>query len=101
MVSDDLNWILASEAPRLVASCDPNELQDAEFAGRTASGLLAYHAALAERDVESRMKRALGVRDKMMASNLLALVSREREHGPILVFAHNACPSRYCTVEAG
>jgi erythromycin esterase-like protein len=83
-ITDDLCWLLTSEAPRITAS---EALRDAELAARTAAGLLAYHAVLARTDNLDRLTRGLGVRDTMMAANLHALATRE--HGPVLVFAQN------------
>lgn len=53
--------------------------------GRTATGLLSYHFWMADTS-PGRMARLLGVRDSMMATNLLALAER----GPTLVNAHNS-----------
>ncbi|MGW0488575.1 erythromycin esterase family protein [Streptomyces olivaceus] len=57
----------------------------ARLYGRTATGLLLYHSWMADAS-EARMGRLLGLRDRMMADNLLALAAR----GPVLVHAHNA-----------
>ncbi|MCX5205104.1 erythromycin esterase family protein [Streptomyces sp. NBC_00237] len=53
---------------------------------RTARGLLRYHAAMAS-TVPDRIAVMLGIRDAMMAENLLALAAAQRS--PSLVFAHN------------
>lgn len=55
---------------------------------RTARGLLRYHAAMAS-TAEDRIAVMCGVRDAMMAENLLAVVAAEARRGPCLVFAHN------------
>jgi erythromycin esterase-like protein len=81
-ITDDMRWILVGEGPRL--SHETDDLDDALLAGRTAAGLLAYHAAMA-RDTENRWHHLGTIRDKMMADNLEALA----KHGPVLVFAHN------------
>ena len=52
--------------------------------GRTATGLLRYHFWMADTS-PSRMTRLVGLRDSMMAANLLALAERD----PALVHAHN------------
>lgn len=88
LITDDLRWSLACEAPRLVAGSSRDELWDAELAARTAEGLLAYHAAMAEHSPR-RVARLLSIRDAMMADNLCALAAREARRGPALVFAHN------------
>ncbi|MBA2284799.1 MAG: erythromycin esterase family protein, partial [Ktedonobacteraceae bacterium] len=51
--------------------------------------LLNYHAELA-RTSSQRMVRLLGIRDAMMAENLVYIVSREQGRGNVLVFAHNS-----------
>ena len=56
---------------------------------RTAVGLLRYHEAMATPGPD-RIATLLSVRAEMMAGNLLAIVAREQERGPTLVFAHNA-----------
>ncbi|CCH31335.1 erythromycin esterase family protein [Actinosynnema sp. NPDC047251] len=80
LITDDLRWLLAGRTPESAA--EPDDLRDAELAARTAAGLLAYHAGMAE-DSPDRVARLLSVRDTMMAENLLAL------DAPTLVFAHN------------
>lgn len=88
LITDDLQWLLACEAPRLVAGGSRDELWDAELGARTAAGLLAYHAAMAEHSPR-RVARLLSIRDAMMADNLCAMADREARRGPTLVFAHN------------
>ncbi|QFZ18963.1 erythromycin esterase family protein [Saccharothrix syringae] len=83
-ITDDLRWTLAAEVPRLRREVDPDELDDALLAARTATGLLAYHRTMA-RDTGHRWHRLAAVRDTMMADNLQAIAER----GPTLVFAHN------------
>ncbi|MFI9556331.1 erythromycin esterase family protein [Nonomuraea endophytica] len=56
--------------------------------GRTATGLLRYHAAMAD-DTPDRLPRLTGLRDAMMADNLLAIAEHEARRGPTLVYAHN------------
>lgn len=86
-ITDDLGWLLASQAPQLAANSSADALRDAELAARTAAGLLAYHAALARTDHQDRLTRGLGIRDTMMADNLRALTTGD--HGPVLAFAQN------------
>jgi erythromycin esterase len=83
-VVDDLRRTLFVEAPRMRQGATPDEFADVLLAGRTAAGLLAYHAAMA-RDTEHRWQRLAALRDGMMAENLRALARR----GPTLVFAQN------------
>jgi erythromycin esterase-like protein len=62
-------------------------LQHADLARQ----LLVYHAHVAAND-PNRLANLLGLRDAMMAKNLIALLTRERLRtgGKIFVFAHNA-----------
>ena len=56
-----------------------------------ARGLLAYHAVIAGGS-PNRMAEGLGLRDLMMADNVVAIAERERAagRGRVLVFAHNS-----------
>ncbi len=83
-ITDDWRRTLTGELPRLRRATTPDELEDALLAGRTAAGLLAYHAVMA-RDTDHRWQRLATVRDTMMARNLQAVAGR----GPTLVSAHN------------
>jgi erythromycin esterase len=82
--TDDLRWILVGELPRLRREADPDALEDALLAARTAAGIFAYGQAmnLAE---DRRWQHAANIRDTMMAENLEAIARR----APTLVFAHN------------
>ncbi|MFJ4331843.1 MULTISPECIES: erythromycin esterase family protein [unclassified Streptomyces] len=81
----DLVSLLAEQAPHLLATGPRDDWDRARLHGRTAAGLLTYHYWMADAS-PARMTRMLGVRDRMMAGNLLALAER----GPTLVHAHNA-----------
>ena len=82
LLADDLVALLDTQAPQLSSQ----EGQDlARMYGRTAVGLLRYHFWMADTSPH-RWARLLGVRDSMMAANLLAIADR----GPALVNAHNA-----------
>jgi erythromycin esterase-like protein len=83
-VTDDLRRTLDIAVPRLRHEIGSDELADVVLAGRTAAGLLAYHAAMA-RDTEHRWQHLSALRDAMMAENLRAIADR----GPTLVFAQN------------
>ncbi|MFG1656652.1 erythromycin esterase family protein [Micromonospora chersina] len=85
LVADDLVALLDAQTPHLIATSTPDEWDRARLYGRTAAGLLRYHSSMADTS-PSRMARLLGVRDSMMAANLLALADR----GPTLVHAHNS-----------
>ncbi|MET8090353.1 DUF6194 family protein [Micromonospora sp. NPDC005220] len=62
----------------------------------SAVGLLRYHAAAAAPLAqEERFARLAGVRDALMAENLLAIRAVEAPRGPTLVFAHNTHLQRH------
>jgi erythromycin esterase-like protein len=77
-----------AESPQLIAATSRDEWWRAWLYGRTAAGLLRYHAAMAE-TTDSRVARLLGLRDVMMADNLNAILARESQRGPTLMFGHN------------
>ncbi|WP_212844428.1 erythromycin esterase family protein [Catellatospora sp. IY07-71] len=84
LLADDLVALLDAETPHLIAASSRDEWERACLHGRAAVGLLRYHHWLADTS-PGRMTRLLGVRDSMMADNLVALAGR----GPVLVHAHN------------
>ncbi|MEU7994783.1 erythromycin esterase family protein [Micromonospora sp. NPDC049060] len=84
LLADDLVALLDTQTPQLIEASTTEEWHRARLYGRTAVGLLRYHHAMADPS-PSRMARLLGVRDSMMAANLLAIAGR----GPALVNAHN------------
>lgn len=86
VLADDLARTLAIEAPALRRATGRDAFDDAALAARTATGLLAYHASMADPgDGGRRWSRNAGLRATMMADNLEALAAR----GPTLAFAHN------------
>ena len=85
LIADDLCTLLRSQAPRLAAG--PG-FWEAQVQARTATGLLQYHARMAD-PAPSRLARLAALRDLLMADHLSAIARRERERGPTLVFAHN------------
>ncbi|GHH50873.1 erythromycin esterase family protein [Streptomyces candidus] len=85
VLADDLVALLDAQAPHLVAATSRDVWERARLYGRTAVGLLRYHYWMADTS-PSRMTRLLGVRDQMMADNLLALAERS----PLLAHAHNS-----------
>ena len=84
LVADDLVALLEEQTPYLISVSSADEWDRARLYGRTAVGLLRYHFWMAESS-PSRLARLCGLRDSMMAANLLALAER----GPTLVHAHN------------
>lgn len=89
LVADDLRELLAENAPHLIAATSRDVWWRADLYGRAATGLLRYHAAMAD-TTPARIGKLLAVRDTMMADNLDAIVRREERRGPTLVFAHNS-----------
>ncbi|MCT7353992.1 erythromycin esterase family protein [Streptomyces sp. 15-116A] len=85
LLADDLVALLDAQTPHLLARTTRDALDRARLYGRTATGLLRYHSAMADPS-PSRMTRLCALRDAMMADNLLALAAR----GPVLAHAHNS-----------
>ncbi|HET6731653.1 erythromycin esterase family protein [Mycobacterium sp.] len=88
VIADDLGAQLLSETPRLVTATSQDDWWRATLWARAASGLLRYHAGMAD-TAPNRVGRLMALRDAMMAENLLDIAARERQRGPVLVFAHN------------
>jgi erythromycin esterase-like protein len=84
LLAGDLVALLDAQTPHLIAASAREDWHRARLYGRTATGLLRYHFWMADTS-PGRMARLLGLRDSMMAANLLALAER----GPALVHAHN------------
>jgi len=78
-VADDLVALVDEQTPAFAA----DDL--VHLYARTAAGLLRYHFWMADSS-PGRLARLAGVRDAMMAANLLALAAR----GPVFVHAHNS-----------
>ena len=85
LLADDLVHLLETETPGLAGQPD---FWSAQLAARTATGLLRYHALMAD-PAPDRVARMLAARDLMMAGHLCAIAEREQSRGPTLVFAHN------------
>jgi erythromycin esterase-like protein len=85
LLADELVALLDAQTPGLIAASTRPDWDRARLYGRTALGLLRYHFAMADAS-PGRMARLLGVRDSMMAANLLALAAR----GPVLAHGHNS-----------
>jgi erythromycin esterase-like protein len=84
LLADDLVALLDAQMPHLLA-VSRDEWDRACLSGRTAIGLLRYHFWMADTS-PGRIGRLLGLRDSMMAANLLAVAERSA----VLVHAHNA-----------
>ncbi|MFD0253386.1 erythromycin esterase family protein [Streptomyces sp. NPDC127113] len=84
-LAHDLVALFDEQTPHLLATGSRDDWDRARLYARTATGLLDYHRWMADTS-PARMNRLLGVRDRMMAGNLLALAER----GRVLVHAHNS-----------
>ncbi|MGP4084812.1 erythromycin esterase family protein [Streptomyces sp. KR55] len=84
LLADDLVALLDAQTPHLITATSRDDWDRACLYGRTATGLLRYHYWMADTS-PARMTRLVGLRDSMMAANLLAIA----EQGPALVHAHN------------
>ncbi|RIV40343.1 DUF6194 family protein [Micromonospora radicis] len=91
VLADDLLTELYLQAPLR------REGWQSAFAHATSAvAVLRYHAAAAAPLAqEVRFARLAGVRDALMAENLLAIRSAEAHRGPTLVFAHNTHLQRH------
>ncbi|GAA2823774.1 erythromycin esterase family protein [Kribbella solani] len=84
--ADDLHVQLLARAPELVAVTSRTAWTRARTNLTAAVGLLRYHRQSAEQlDQATRTSRMLGVRDALMAENLLDISTA----APTLLFAHN------------
>jgi erythromycin esterase-like protein len=92
LLADDLGALLTSESPRLVAAASQEDWWRACLHGRTAAGLLRYHAAMADGSGPraAQISRLMGRRDAMMYANLRDIAAREARRDPTLVFANNS-----------
>ncbi|AEW98304.1 erythromycin esterase family protein [Streptantibioticus cattleyicolor] len=85
LLADDLVALLDARAPHLRTVTSPDDWDRVRRYGRTATGLLRYHHAMAD-TTPARMTRLCALRDLMMAHDILALAER----GPVLLHAHNS-----------
>ncbi|MFE6690172.1 erythromycin esterase family protein [Streptomyces sp. NPDC057743] len=92
-LADDLSSLLDEQSPHLITETSREDWDRARGYARTATGLLRYHFWMADTS-SARMTRLVGIRDQMMADNLLALAERR----PTLVFAHNLHLQRHKTM---
>lgn len=86
-LADELITLLETELARLEAT--PEALWHARLHGRTAHGLLRYHAVMAD-PAPHRLARLLTQRDAMMTDTLVTIAEREMQRGPTLILAHNS-----------
>jgi|GEM_PF-133490 len=90
--TENLITELCLRRPELVAKSDEDHYLEAVQYATVARQLLNYHAALAQTSGKpgERIVELLGIRDLIMADNLMYTVSRERGRGKVLAFAHNS-----------
>ncbi|MEU9044345.1 MULTISPECIES: erythromycin esterase family protein [unclassified Kitasatospora] len=90
-LADDLLLRLHARAPELIGATSRAEWLRARTRLTAGIGLLRYHAQSAVRGLtpSERLSGLLGVRDALMAQNLLDIRDLEAQRGPTLVFSHN------------
>ena len=88
LIADDLRALLTAHTPHLAAATSPGDRWRADLYARTATGLLRYHAGMAD-TAATRVGALMYLRESMMADNLDAIIGREARRGPTLAFAHN------------
>lgn len=86
--AEELITELEIRRPELIARSSRDAYLEAAQHAAVARRLLTYHAGLA-RSSPNRIAELLGVRDALMADNLLYALERERNRGKVLAFAHN------------
>ncbi|MFF7994383.1 erythromycin esterase family protein [Kitasatospora xanthocidica] len=90
-IADDLLVRLHARAPESVGATSPAEWHRARTWLTAGIGLLRYHAQSAVRGLtpSDRLSGLIGLRDTLMAQNLLDIRDLEARRGPTLVFSHN------------
>ncbi|GGU69721.1 erythromycin esterase family protein [Kitasatospora aureofaciens] len=90
-IADDLLTQLYLRAPELIEAGSRAEWFRARTRLQAGLGLLRYHAQVAVRGLglSDRVSGLLGLRDALMAQNLLDIRAIEAGRGPTLVFSHN------------
>lgn len=90
-IADDLLAALYTRSPELIAATSRAAWYRAKVHANAALGLLRYHQQAARRvDEMARVSGLLGVRDTIMAANLMDLRAIEDGRGPTLVCAQVA-----------
>ncbi len=85
LLADESVALLDAWTPHLLTVVPRETFDRVRLYARSAVGLLRYHHGMADAS-PNRLARLTGLRDLMMAENLLALAER----GPVLAHAHNA-----------
>ncbi|THV31374.1 erythromycin esterase family protein [Glycomyces paridis] len=90
VIADDMRSALYAAAPERIAATSPEAWHRARTRLSSALGLLRYHRQAARRlDESERWSRLSGVRDALMAENLLDIRAAEAPRGPTLLSGHN------------
>ncbi len=90
-LADDLLVRLHARAAESIDASSLAAWQEARTRLTAGIGLLRYHAqsAVLGLDPSTRLSGLLGIRDALMAQNLLDIRDLEARRGPTLVFSHN------------
>lgn len=88
IATEDLITELRTRRPELVARSRQDRYLQALHNAEVARELLNFHAVLARQTGEP-LAGPRGIRDALMADNLVYIVERERSRGRVMVFAHN------------
>lgn len=88
IATEDLITELEIRRPRLIELTDREQYLEAFQHASVARLQLNYHAEMA-RESDNRVSNLLGIRDTIIADNLLYAVASEAGRGKILLFAHN------------
>jgi hypothetical protein len=86
--TEDLITELKVRCPELIKASNKDRYREALQYASVVRQLLNYHAEMA-RDTKRRTSNLLGIRDAMIADNLVYAASCEQGRGKVLVFAHN------------
>ena len=90
VIADDMLAALYARAPELIAATSRERWDRARVHVTTGLALLRYHSQAARRlDDDERWSRLGGVRDAIMAQNLLDIRDLEADRGPTLLYGHN------------
>jgi erythromycin esterase-like protein len=85
--TEDLINVLRTGGPEFTARSDALQFAEALHYAWVAQQLLNAHAALARK---AGYVELLGIRDALMADNLMYVLAREQGRGKVLAFAHNS-----------
>lgn len=90
LATEELVVELRTRRPEFIARSGAERYWEALQYALNARELLNYHAFMAGEMDQGYYGRLLGIRDALMADNLVYITERERRRGRVLVFAHNS-----------